>query len=78
VHEPHGGGPVWWQPGSNRFYLRVSRQDEVGGGDDAGELNAGAGRLQPVPQVTSPVTVNLDQVTESTTCSCNAGDDNPN
>jgi hypothetical protein len=33
---------------------------------------------QPVRQVTRPVTVDLDQITESTTCSCNAGDDNPN
>jgi hypothetical protein len=33
---------------------------------------------QPVRQVTSPVTVELDDVIESTTCSCNAGDDNPN
>ena len=33
---------------------------------------------QPVRQVTRPVTVDLDDITESTTCSCNAGDDNPN
>jgi hypothetical protein len=33
---------------------------------------------QPVRQVTSPVTVDLDDITESTTCSWNAGDDNPN
>jgi hypothetical protein len=29
------------------------------------------------PEVTAPVMVELDQVIESTTCSCNAGDDNP-
>jgi len=33
---------------------------------------------QPARQVTSPVMVDLDDITESTTCSCNAGDDNPN
>jgi len=33
---------------------------------------------QPIWQVASPTMVDLDQVTESTTCSCNAGDDNPN
>ena len=33
---------------------------------------------QSARQVTSPVTVNLDDINESTTCSCNAGDDNPN
>ena len=33
---------------------------------------------QPVRQFTRPVTVDLDDITESTTCSCNAGDDNPN
>lgn len=33
---------------------------------------------QPARQVTSPVTVDLDDIAESTTCSCNAGDDNPN
>ncbi len=33
--------------------------------------------VEPVPEVTSPVMVELDQVIESTTCSCNAGDDNP-
>ncbi len=32
---------------------------------------------EPVPEVTAPVMVELDQVIESTTCSCNAGDDNP-
>lgn len=32
----------------------------------------------PARQVTSPVTVDLDDITESATCSCNAGDDNPN
>ncbi len=32
---------------------------------------------EPVRQVTRPVVVDLDQVTESSTCSCNAGDDNP-
>jgi hypothetical protein len=33
---------------------------------------------EPVRQVTRPVTVDLDAITESTTCSCNAGDDYPN
>jgi hypothetical protein len=28
-------------------------------------------------EVTEPVLVELDEVIESTTCSCNAGDDNP-
>ncbi len=28
-------------------------------------------------EVTAPVMVDLDQVIESTACSCNAGDDNP-
>jgi hypothetical protein len=28
-------------------------------------------------EVTEPVMIGLDQVIESTTCSCNAGDDNP-
>jgi hypothetical protein len=32
---------------------------------------------QIVPEVTDPVLVALDDVIESTTCSCNAGDDNP-
>lgn len=32
---------------------------------------------EPPPEITAPVTVDLDQVIESTTCSCNAGDDNP-
>jgi hypothetical protein len=32
---------------------------------------------QAPPEVTAPVMVDLDQVTESTACSCNAGDDNP-
>jgi hypothetical protein len=32
---------------------------------------------QAPPKVTAPVLVDLDQVIESTTCSCNAGDDNP-
>jgi hypothetical protein len=32
---------------------------------------------EPAPEVTEPVTVQLDQVIESTTCSCTAGDDNP-
>ncbi len=32
---------------------------------------------EAVPEVTVPVMVELDQVIESTTCSCNAGDDNP-
>jgi hypothetical protein len=32
---------------------------------------------EPVPEVTGPVMVDLDEVIESTTCSCNAGDDNP-
>lgn len=32
---------------------------------------------EPAPEVTVPVMVELDQVIESTTCSCNAGDDNP-
>ncbi|MGO8958825.1 MAG: hypothetical protein ACLQFR_15855 [Streptosporangiaceae bacterium] len=31
----------------------------------------------PEPEVTDPVMVELDEVIESTTCSCNAGDDNP-
>jgi hypothetical protein len=31
----------------------------------------------PVQEVAEPVTVQLDEVIESTTCSCNAGDDNP-
>ncbi len=29
------------------------------------------------PEVTEPAIVALDEVIESTTCSCNAGDDNP-
>jgi hypothetical protein len=29
------------------------------------------------PEITEPVMIELDQVIESTTCSCNAGDDNP-
>jgi hypothetical protein len=33
---------------------------------------------EPGRQVTGPVTVDLDEITESMTCSCNAGDDNPN
>jgi len=32
---------------------------------------------EPAPEVTDPVMVELDEVVESTTCSCNAGDDNP-
>jgi hypothetical protein len=32
---------------------------------------------EPAPEVTDPVMVELDEVIESTTCSCNAGDDNP-
>jgi hypothetical protein len=32
---------------------------------------------EAVPEVTDPVMVELDEVIESTTCSCNAGDDNP-
>jgi hypothetical protein len=32
---------------------------------------------EPVQEITEPVTVQLDRVIESTTCSCNAGDDNP-
>jgi hypothetical protein len=32
---------------------------------------------EAVPEVTTPVMVHLEQVTESTKCSCNAGDDNP-
>jgi hypothetical protein len=32
---------------------------------------------EPAPEVTEPVTVRLDHVIESTTCSCTAGDDNP-
>jgi hypothetical protein len=32
---------------------------------------------EAVPEVTTPVMVELDQVTESVFCSCNAGDDNP-
>jgi hypothetical protein len=32
---------------------------------------------QAPPEVTGPVLVDLDEVIESTTCSCNAGDDNP-
>jgi hypothetical protein len=32
---------------------------------------------EAVPEVTVPVMAGLDQVIESTTCSCNAGDDNP-
>src|SRR6185437_5931673 len=43
VHEPYGGGPVWRQPGGDRFDLRVCGDDEVGGGDHAGELDAGSG-----------------------------------
>jgi hypothetical protein len=33
---------------------------------------------EPVREVTVPVAVALDDITESTNCSCNAGDDNPN
>jgi hypothetical protein len=33
---------------------------------------------QAAPVVTTPVTIDLDQVIESVMCSCNAGDDNPN
>jgi hypothetical protein len=29
------------------------------------------------PEITETVMIELDQVIESTTCSCNAGDDNP-
>ena len=36
VHQPYSGGPVWRQPGHDRFYLRASGKDEVGGSDDAG------------------------------------------
>jgi hypothetical protein len=32
---------------------------------------------EPEPEVIDPVMVDLDQVIESTTRSCNAGDDNP-
>ena len=32
---------------------------------------------QAPPEVAVPAVVDLDQVIESTTCSCNAGDDNP-
>ena len=32
---------------------------------------------QPPPEVTEPAIVDLDDVTESTSCSCNASDDNP-
>jgi hypothetical protein len=32
---------------------------------------------EAVPQVTTPVMVELDQVLDSVACSCNAGDDNP-
>lgn len=31
-----------------------------------------------VPEVTYPVRVDLEDIIESTACSCNAGDDNPN
>ncbi len=32
---------------------------------------------QAPPEVTEPAIVELDEVTESTSCSCNASDDNP-
>lgn len=32
---------------------------------------------QPVPEVTSPVLTDLDQLMESTKCACSASDDNP-
>jgi hypothetical protein len=32
---------------------------------------------ESAPEVAEPVTVQLDQIIESTTCSCTAGDDNP-
>jgi hypothetical protein len=32
---------------------------------------------EPAPEITIPAMVDLDQIIESTTCSCNAGDDNP-
>jgi hypothetical protein len=32
---------------------------------------------QPVPEVTDPVMVELDQLMESTKCACSASDDNP-
>ena len=32
---------------------------------------------KPPPEVTEPAVVELDEVTESTSCSCNASDDNP-
>ncbi len=32
---------------------------------------------EPVPEVTAPVVVELDQIMDSVACSCNAGDDNP-
>jgi hypothetical protein len=31
-----------------------------------------------VPEVARPVRVEPEEIIESTTCSCNAGDDNPN
>ena len=45
VHEPDGGRPVRCQPGGDRLDLVVGREDKVGRGDDAGELDVGAGRL---------------------------------
>lgn len=32
---------------------------------------------QAAPEITEPAIVALDEVTESTSCSCNASDDNP-
>ena len=45
VHQPHGGGPIWRQPGRDALYPRVSEKDEVSRSDDAGQLDTGAGRL---------------------------------
>jgi hypothetical protein len=33
---------------------------------------------EAVPEVTAPVTVALDDIMESSSCSCAASDDNPN
>jgi hypothetical protein len=32
---------------------------------------------ETVPQVTTPVMVDLERIMDSVACSCNAGDDNP-
>jgi len=49
VHQPDGRGPVRRQPGGHGFDLRVGGDDEVRGGDDAGELDARTRRFGELP-----------------------------